>query len=169
MYKPFEEMPPDARLWIYQSNRRFSSHERAVVETHLKNLCEEWSAHGAPLKTSFRIEFDQFIILAVDERPAGASGCSIDSSVRTLKALQQTAGLDFFDRQQVAFREKEVKLYPVSQLPMLFESGVLSGDSITFNNALTTKSDWEKNWKIPARESWLVRYLPKSAVRQQPH
>ena len=169
MLAPFNEMPDFARLWIYQADRKFTPDERALIEAGLKQLCEEWLAHGTPLKTSYKIEFNQFIILAVDERAAGASGCSIDSTVRLLQSLQSEVGIDFFDRQKVAFVQgEEIVLYPMPELKTLFENGILNGERITFNNALTSKGDWEQMWQIPAKASWLSRYLPKSTGVQQP-
>jgi len=164
MYVPFENIPGDGRLWIYQANRHFTPQEKAAIESGLVHLCETWKAHGATLHASFRLEFDLFIILTVDERQAGASGCSIDGSVRLLKDLQQQLGLDFFDRQWVAFRSgSAATLHPLAQLKSLFEKGILSADSGTFNNALSTKADWEQSWQVNARDSWLSRYLPKPA------
>jgi hypothetical protein len=169
MYKPFDEMPGFSRLWIYQSTRKFTPQEHAEAERSLMHLCNTWTAHNSSLQTSFKIEFDQFIILAVDERAAGASGCSIDGSVRLLKELQQRIGVDFFDRSQVAFLENgSVVLYPFSQLKTLFEERVLNGDSVTFNNTLTSKTEWEQQWRSPAKVSWLSRYLPKAAGVGQP-
>ncbi len=169
MHKPFEEMPGFARLWIYQADRKFTPADRTIVARSLMHLCEEWSAHGTPLHTSFSIEFDQFVVLAVDERAAGASGCSIDGTVRLLKDLQQTTGLDFFDRLKVAFiKDDAVSLFPLSELKTLFENNVLSSGQITFNNTLTTKAEWEHSWKVPVKDSWLSRYLPKTAGAQQP-
>ena len=164
MYLPFEQMPGDARLWVYQADRALSDVERAAVENSLHHLCDSWAAHGTPLHTSFRIELNQFIVLAVDERQAGASGCSIDGTVRLLKSMQERLGLDFFNRQQVAFADgKSVRLYPLSELKTLFETGILTADSVTFNNALTTKAEWEQRWRVPVKDSWLSRYLPKAA------
>lgn len=168
MYIPFSEMPDDARLWIYQADRPVTPQEKAAVENSLVHLCETWEAHGTPLRASFRLEYGLFIILAVDERAAGASGCSIDASVRLLKELQQRLGLDFFDRKRAAFLVHDrVQLFPVDQLKNLHASGVWSGMTTTFNNALVTKGDWEQKWRIPARESWLSRYLPKAAGAPQ--
>jgi hypothetical protein len=164
MYVPFDEMDADARLWIYQGDRPFTDTEKAAIENNLVHLCQTWEAHGAALRTSFKLDYGQFIILAVDERTAGASGCSIDGSVRLLKDLQGRLGIDFFNRRQVAFLEGTViRMYALAELKSLFESGILSPDSVTFNNALTTKADWEKHWQVAARDSWLSRYLPKPA------
>lgn len=164
MYVPFDSIPADARLWIYQANRLLTAEEKAAIENGLVHLCETWTAHGAPLRTSFHIAFDLFIILVVDENQAGASGCSIDGSVRLLKDLQERLRLDFFNRKWAAFKSgNKAVLHPISQLNSLFEKNILSADSITFNNALTTKADWARQWQTSVRDSWLARYLPKPA------
>ena len=165
MYQSFDSMPGHSRLWIYRANRFFSLQESNQLEEGLKKLCDQWSAHQVPLATSFTIEHKLFVILTVDENRSGASGCSIDSSVHFLKALQQSMGLDFFDRTQVAFMDGDhVILQPVKGLKTLFENQTLTGNSITFNILATTKSDWVKNSKIKVKDSWLNKYLPKTAV-----
>ena len=165
MYQSFNSMPGYSRLWIYQANRFFSAQESKQLEEGLKKLCDQWSAHQVPLSTSFSIQYKLFAILAVDENQSGASGCSIDSSVHFLKGLQQSLGLDFFDRTQVAFMDGDVvTLQPVKGLKTLFENQTLTGNSITFNILATTKSDWVKNSKIKVKDSWLNKYLPKTAV-----
>ncbi len=164
MYRPFDEMPDSARLWVYQANRALSEPERASLENNLAHLCETWMAHGAPLKTSFRIEHNRFVILAVDERDAGASGCSIDGSVRLLKDIGQSLEVDFFDRQHVAFLVGEqVMAYPMTRLKTLFDEGILNADAVSFNNAVSSKAEWAKGWRVAANQSWLSRYLPKPA------
>ncbi len=170
MYVSFNELPDTARLWIYQADREFTDIEKAALETRLLHLCQSWAAHGTPLKSSFQLAYNHFILLAVDERDAGASGCSIDGTVRLLKDIQQQLGLDFFNRQLIAFLDQNsVILYPTHQLKTLFAAATLTGDSVTFNNAITTKGEWVKQWKEAVKDSWLARYLPKAAgVGSQP-
>lgn len=165
MYIPFDQLPPDSRVWIYQADRSFSEAEEEMISNSMKEFCSQWSAHGNPLETSFEVKHSQFIVLGVNENAAGASGCSIDGSVRVLKELAAALKIDFFDRTKVAFlREGEIKLYPVQELPMVFKSGILSGSSITFNNLAPDKNAFEKNWKISVEKSWLAKYLPKGAL-----
>ncbi len=165
MYRSFDSMPAHARLWIYQANRSFSTAEKEQLFNGLKDLCEQWSAHGTPLQTSFVIQFDQFIIMAVDEQVNGASGCSIDGTVRFMKSLQDQLGIDFFDRTRVAFlKEGKIIVHTVTEVRNLFESQALSAETVTFNNTVTTKAEWEKHWRVPVKESWLARYLPKTSV-----
>lgn len=172
MFIPFASLPANARLWIYQSDRPLIADEEKFLLSALAEFCEQWKAHGQDLKTSFKIEYHHFVILAVDENYNDASGCSIDGSVRILKSLQQESlpgrlagGINFFDRSRVAFLlDNEIKTFPLAELKNLFSSGRLTATSPTFDNLVATKSDFDKAWLTTVEKSWLIKYLPKPAV-----
>jgi hypothetical protein len=161
----FEELTDNSRLWIYQASRIFTSAEEQMIHDQLEAFCGQWAAHGHPLRTSFKIEHQQFILLAADETYHLPSGCSIDSSVHVIKLLQKETGLDFFDRTLVAFKLNEVvTLIPMTKLKDDFTNGTLTSESLSFNNLVATKGEWQNNWLVPVKDSWLARYLPKSVV-----
>src|SRR6266566_5107558 len=117
MYIPFEQLPSHSQVWIYQADRSFSLEEEKTISESLNDFCLGWTAHGNPLQTSFKIEYNQFVILSVDESSAGASGCSIDGSVRTLKELGNQLHVDFFDRTKVAFLiDGNIQTYALNQV-----------------------------------------------------
>jgi hypothetical protein len=161
----FEELSDTSRVWIYQATRIFTAGEESIIAEQLEAFCEQWAAHGHPLKTSFKVVHHQFIILAADESYHLPSGCSIDSSVHVIKSLQTKTGIDFFDRTLIAFKlMDEVKLFPLTRLKDEFTNGTLTPESLSFNNLVATKLEWQNNWLVPAKNSWLARYLPKSVV-----
>lgn len=165
MFVPFEELLPTARIWIYQFDREINSRERETIKNEILKFCEQWQAHGAPLKTSFQIEYNHFLILAVDEDVASASGCSIDGSIRVLKEIGSQLSLDFFNRTLVGFLiNDKVVVHPISKLKGLFNAGTLNNRVRTFNNLVGSKVEFVQNWKIPVSQSWLAKYLPKSAL-----
>ena len=165
MFIPFNTLPPNARLWIYQSDRSLNMDEEKLLSSELKQFCEQWKAHGQDLKTSFTIEHHHFVILAVDENYNDASGCSIDGSVRIFKSLQEKAGINFLDRSRVAFRQdSEISTFSLPELKNLFSTGRLEASTQTFNNLVATKSDFDKGWLTTVEKSWLVKYLPKPTV-----
>lgn len=165
MFISFDSLPDSARIWIYQSARKFNSEEIKKISQAASAFCEQWVAHGQPLKTSFKIEHNHFLVLAVDEASADASGCSIDGSVRMLKEIQNQLGIDFFDRTKIAFLlENEVRLFPLTELKQAFASGVLNSMSFTFNTLIATKGEITNAWITPAGKTWLSKYLPKPAV-----
>jgi hypothetical protein len=165
MYTPVENLSPKSRIWIYQTSRKLNQQEEFTIVETLKSFCDQWVAHGSELKTSFRIDHHRFVLLTVDEQAGGASGCSIDSSVRVLKELEQKLKLDFFDRSEIAFwQNDEVVTYPLNQLKNLFADGRLNHDSETFNTLAATLGDWNENSRMSVANSWLKRYLPKVSV-----
>lgn len=160
MFVPFESLPPDARIWIFQTDRPLTAEEKNLAEDRLLEFTNEWAVHGNPFNTSYTIQHHHFIILAADESSQNASGCSIDSSVRVLKELEQLLKINLFDRNLIAFwTDAKVTLIPLAELKQKFQSGILNEQSLAFNNLISTRGDLERTWLLPAGETWLKRYL----------
>ena len=165
MFIPFEKLPPQARVWIYQANRRINSAEEKTITALLETFCRQWVAHGQPLKSSFKIERGQFVIMAVDEDYQNPSGCSIDSSVGVMRQIQATTGVDFLDRSKISFYiDGQVALIPLREVKANFASGRLQASTITFNTLAATKVELETNWHLPTEKSWMAKYLSKPAL-----
>jgi len=155
---------PGSRVWIYQSNRIFGMMEALQIEKMLQDFVAGWQAHGDQVKGYGNLFFGQFIILMADETQTGVSGCSTDSSVRLVKAIEQQFGVSLFDRQLLAFVVKDkVQLLPLAQLNHAMENQFITGDTLYFNNLAATKAALENEWIIPVKESWLKARI-KTAV-----
>lgn len=167
MYIHFEELSAESRVWIYQGKRAMSATEKNTISQLLRSFCEQWAAHGQPLKASFKIELNHFIVMVVDEDFRNPSGCSIDSSVGVLRQIQSVTGIDFLDRTLVPFYiDNEAQLIPLNKIKTGFASGLLNPHTITFNTLATTKGEWELQWQIPAEKSWMEKYLSKTTLTQ---
>ena len=66
----FDELPPDARVWIFGTERPLFDTERARVLDEVDAFIGQWAAHDVPLTTARDLRYDQFIFVAVDERAA---------------------------------------------------------------------------------------------------
>lgn len=160
MYLNFDEISDKARVWIYQADRKLNGTEVKELEHGAMQFVEQWATHGTGLTASSKILHDQFLVLAVDESAQGASGCSIDSSVAFVKQVEQRFGINFFDRTKVAFLlNNEIYLESIQNLKNKIEKGDIAGDTLTFNNLVTTKEEMDKNWLAPAQNTWLERYF----------
>ncbi|WP_186753694.1 hypothetical protein [Echinicola salinicaeni] len=160
MYLPFEEMPDTARVWVYQANRKFTPEEIQLIESRLTAFCNQWNTHGNLMPTSFDIKYDQFIILSVDESKLGASGCSIDSSVKTLRELDQVLKVNLLDQGKVSFvYQDDITISSLGDIKSYILSGILTSNSKVFNPIIQKKEDLQNKWLIPASESWLNRYF----------
>ncbi|MEZ4938841.1 MAG: ABC transporter ATPase, partial [Crocinitomicaceae bacterium] len=76
------------RIWIYQSNRLLHPSEIVEINALLEEFNKEWATHGSKMKTNCFVIAPCFLIFAVDQSEIEASGCSIDSSVRVLKKIE---------------------------------------------------------------------------------
>src|SRR5687768_13397561 len=125
MFIPFDSLSASSRLWIYQSDKKFTGLQKTIIGDSLQLFTERWTAHGQPLKASFDIRFDQFIVLAADEEYHAASGCSIDDSVRTIQEIGQQVNTDLFNRSLIAFKkEPGIILIPQAELKQKFVEGL---------------------------------------------
>ncbi|MFZ9980512.1 MAG: hypothetical protein ACO3FI_00635 [Cyclobacteriaceae bacterium] len=163
MYSAYNEMPGHSRIWIYPASRTLTPEEVKAAEKHLTDFCNSWKAHGMPLKTSFTIAYNRFIILAADEKTASASGCSIDSSVHVMQSVSKLLQVDLFDRTQVPFlKNGEIVSYALRDLKGLFSKGELGSDDRTFHLLAATKEEWESKGVLSVAGSWLSRYVSEA-------
>lgn len=165
MFIPFDNLTPNARLWVYQANRALTADEAATIEAALQPALANWAAHGRPLLASARITAGRFLLVAVDEEAGLPSGCSIDSSVHTVQAIGQSLGrsgapVDFMDRSVTYLAaDNTVQSLPLGYLKAAFADGTLTPETIVFNTLVKTKAEYLADWHVPAAQTWLKRYI----------
>lgn len=153
---PINEMPEHSRVWVYQSDRKFSKEEVAKIEQKLLDFISNWATHGTALKASGVILYNQFLVLFADEESVKASGCSIDKSVAFVKQLEKEFSCDFFNRLLVAYKSgEEIKTFHFAEKDELISQGKITESTIIFNNLIQNKSDFLSNWQQRLSESWL--------------
>lgn len=152
----FNELPSEARLWIFAAERPLTDPERARVTREVDDFIDRWAAHGAPLTAAREVRYRQFIFVAVDERAAGASGCSVDALVRRMKDLQAELGVELVNHAPVLYREGAViERVSRERFADLAENGAVSPGTVVFDNTLTRVEQVRAGrWELPAGESW---------------
>ncbi|MBE99769.1 ABC transporter ATPase [Flavobacterium coralii] len=160
MYVPFETLPEDARIWIYQANRKLSDEEVAEIEQALQTFTDGWAAHGTGLESSFLVRHNRFIILAVNQEVQAASGCSIDASVHFIQELEKKYNIELLDKMNVTFRLGEhIAHKPLIEFRKMAKNKAVSPKTIVFNNLVNTVGEWQEYWEVPAGESWHSRFF----------
>lgn len=155
------EFADNSRVWIYQSNRIFSLSEALEIEKILESFLADWKAHGNPVKGFANLFFGQFIIILADETNTVVSGCSTDSSVRLIKAIEEAFKVNLFDRTQMAFyMNDKIQLLPISQVEYAITNEFIQPTTLFFDNSVGTKKELLHRWIVPIQHSWLgKRYL----------
>lgn len=141
-----QQLPDHSKVWLYQADRAITSTEKEWLQEVLTKFVAEWAAHGTKLAAAGEVVGDYHIVLAVDETAYGASGCSIDTSVRFIKGLGDELGINFFNRLNMLLEiEGKLQLVPFLQLSNYPSAQV-------FNPMIETLKEWRESWKIPVAD-----------------
>ena len=160
MFTEYKNLPNNSRVWIYQSDREFTDKDVEFISAKAIDFINQWTRHGDDLKGSFTIKYNQFLVLAVDESFNNVSGCSIDSSVRFIKEIENELNLDLMDKMNITFKDNDnINLVKLSDFQKFAKEKKVTQDTIVFNNMVNTKEGFENNWEIKVKESWHKRFL----------
>lgn len=152
----FEQLPAEARVWIFSAERALTSDEQARLLSEVDRFLDQWGAHDRPLISGRDIRYDRFLFVAVDQRHVGPSGCSVDALVRQMKALQQEIGVELVNHAPVLFRQgDEIARVARDDFSELAAQGVVSPETTVFDNTLTRLGDVrDGRWETTAAQSW---------------
>jgi len=159
-------LPDEARVWVFAATDVLSAaSERALLE-HVDAFLAEWRAHGAPLSSARELRDGRFLCVSVDQRPASASGCSIDGLFRELRVLEPALGTTMLANGLVYWRDTDglVQRGTREQFAAHAVAGHVTGATPVFDPTVTTLGDWRHAFERDASASWHARYLPKSAA-----
>ena len=153
---PFDDMPEQARIWIFAADRPVTSDEQEVMLRETDAFLDGWVAHGVPLTNARELRYDRFLLVAVDETASGVSGCSIDAMVNNLKSLERQLALRLLDSGAVQFRSDDgIRRLARPEFASLVDSGDIGLHTTVFNNTVTTVGDVRGGrWETAASESW---------------
>ncbi|MBI1185229.1 ABC transporter ATPase [bacterium] len=148
------------KIWIYQADRFLTDEEVAWMNEQMAGFTAQWKAHGVKLNAEFDVLQHLFLIVKVDEDRQNATGCSIDESVHFIKQMQEHIGVNFFNRQRVAYKVgNELKQCSLPAFKKLIQEGLVDENTPVFNNTLTDVSDFDSKWLVAAGHSWLKPLL----------
>ena len=148
MLIPFENLPLESKIWIYQSNRKFSDGEFSEIEADIISFLEKWEAHNSvSLECSYQLKYNRFIIIAVNQEVQVATGCSIDSSVQFIQKLEQKYNVDLLDKMNVTFKNgKHIAHKTLIDFKKMAKEKAVTENTIVFNNLLNTIKENNESW-----------------------
>ncbi len=160
MLTDFKTLPETSRIWIYQADRSFTPDELEEIQEEMDAFLKDWTAHGSNLKAGYEIRYKRFIIIALDQSQAPASGCSIDASVHFIQHLEKKYDVQLLDKMNVSYKQGEFIAYKsLSDFKKMAKQKAVSKNTVVFNNLVNTKQEYEEYWEVPASESWHGRFM----------
>ena len=148
----------NSRVWVYQSDRKLTDSEVQQIQGQLSDFATGWTAHNNQVKAKAEVRYNRFLILIVDEGQAGASGCSIDKSVRFIKQLEADFKINLLDRFNLAYRDgSEVLSAPRNDFEALLKEGRINTNTVVFNNMVQSLKELQNKWEVPFKDSWHIQ------------
>ncbi|MCP9767748.1 hypothetical protein EGI22_07470 [Lacihabitans sp. LS3-19] len=159
MLVDFETLPDTSKVWVYQANRMLLESEINEISKYLNGQVALWESHGSPLQASFQFFYDKFLVLGVNTEFQDPSGCSIDTSTRWLKNIQQNLNIDFFDRSIAYFENESLNFFPILEAKKQVLAGKISAETTVLNHQIGTLGELKSNWKLKASDSFMKKYF----------
>lgn len=162
MYLSFDDLPQDARVWIFQSTGFLEFEKVERISARLMNFLDDWQAHGKDLQASFTLLYDRFVVVVLDEASYQATGCSIDKLSQQIQSLEKELQISLMDRTQIAFRDENGLIQAIHMVDFRagLERGEFDEQTVVFNNLIETKGQLKSDWETPVANSWHKQWLP---------
>lgn len=149
-----------SKVWIYHASRPIPEELIPDVKGHIHSFVSNWVSHNRALKAYGNIFHNRMICLFVDETQAGASGCSIDTSVNFVKNLGAEYDVDFFDRMIFSYIDNDaVYSAKKSELKELYQDQTINDSTLFFDNLVKTKEQFIQQWLVPLSDSWIRKMV----------
>ncbi|WP_235298343.1 hypothetical protein [Portibacter marinus] len=149
-----------SKVWVYHCSDIIPDEKIPEMKKYIFNFVSQWVSHNQALKAYGNIFHNRFLCLFVDETQAGASGCSIDSSVRFIKNLGEHYKVDFFDRMIFSYiKNDEVHTARRLELKSLYDNGNINDQTLFFNPLVKNKGEFIDHWLVPLGDSWMKRMV----------
>jgi hypothetical protein len=149
-----------SRIWMYQCDRDLTEQEILDINQKLQGFITRWNTHGKPVKGFATVLFNRFILIMADESNFAVSGCSIDSSVAVIREIERKHQIDLFNRSNLAFLLNDsIVTLPLNEMTNAIKTGMVSANTLYFNNTIQYKQEWQSAWIVPVQQTWLSKYL----------
>ena len=160
---PFSSLPPDARTWVFGATNPLHADGEVALLGSVDEWLTGWKAHGQPLTCAREWRDGRFLVVGVDQRTAGASGCSIDALFHVLQVVQGDLGTSFLGGGRVFYRDAQGGVVCTDRARFGEMPGI-SDSTPVFDTAITSAGQYRAQFERPLRDSWHreLRSLPIS-------
>ena len=160
MFIEFNKISSQSPIWIFQANKMVDVGSIKKIEDDTINFLNSWTSHDFEIKSSFKILYNLFLIISVESDFSRPSGCSIDKLINFVKEINKLHNIDFLNRLNISYRNEDmIEVVNITQFKKLILDGLISKDTIVFNNTIRNKGELNKNWETKALNSWHKKYF----------
>jgi hypothetical protein len=160
MYTGFEKLNKSSKVWVFQSSFEIPESLLDNISNDSKDFLNQLNSHGNSLKGSFKLIYNHFLVIAVENIENEISGCSIDTITRFIKNLELIYNLSFFDRLIVKYKEhNNIKSTSLHEFKSICKTKKISDKITVFNNLVKNIDELDNIWETSIQNTWLKRFL----------
>ena len=159
---PFETLPDSSRVWVFGADQPLTDEGTSQLHDEVDQYLADWKAHGAPLTVAREWRDGRFLVVAVDQSAAGATGCSIDGLFRVLQGLEAAAGASLVGGGRVFYRDAHAVVQSVArgEVAALTANGTIAKDTVVFDSSITDLGTFRACFERRAKDTWVKELLP---------
>lgn len=147
----YQNLSPQAKVFIYPSSRKFHPNEMAGLEDKIKTFVSNWTEFS----TCYKIEYNRFLVFFIEEN-IEISISMLDELAQFIIKLETDYDVLLLDKINVCFKQGEyVQYQDMKRFRTLIKKKSISKKNIVFNNFIQTKDEFENHWEVPLSDSWL--------------
>ncbi len=152
----FDELEPNAKLFMYPSNKKFYPELLSKIEQEVENFVSNWcTTHN--IDAGFTIKHQRFIIIATNTNKP-VTTLVIDELVSFIFKLQASHEIELLDKLNVCFKQGAYVQYKdVKEFKKLIKNKSVNKNTIVFDNLINTKEQLSTDWELPAEDTWYSR------------
>jgi hypothetical protein len=156
----FNKIPEQAKIWIFPSSRKFYPQEIDGLQKKIENFLNSWEDEKNSLTCAYKLNYDRFIILAIDDTKISLSLTAHDTLTAFIQELEKQYKLILLDRMNVCYKQgKFVQYKDLKEFKTLIKNKAVSKKTVVFNNLIHIKEELDYDWEINIMDSWLGRFV----------
>jgi hypothetical protein len=154
-FQLFPGFPPESRMWIFQADRKLTDADKNYLSQTFDRFFPTWTSHEKPMKAAHALLKDFFLVIALDQTQAGASGCGIDKLMHVIRSAGEALQINFFDRNKVlALVDGSPQLFALAEA----DKWLRNETPVFVFHHLQMLGDLNSIC-IPAKDSWLANRI----------
>ncbi|WP_298365617.1 ABC transporter ATPase [uncultured Lutibacter sp.] len=160
MIVDFSKIPDEGKLWIFPSSRKFYPQEIEELIEGIGNFLSTWTSNNSDFNCAFKLEYNRFIVVAVDDVKTKLSLKAHDELIGYILLLEKKYNNILLDKINVCYKQGEhVQYKELPDFKKMIKNRGVSEKTTVFNNLVTTVEEYKNNWEINIMDSWLDRFL----------
>lgn len=168
MFIKFQDLPNDAKVWIYIGDRKLTLNEKADLIGKIEPFLSRWKSEGKEFKSSYEILEDQILVVGGVSEGFALSGCTMDALKKTVEKWDESLKLNLTVIPKFCYRgSNEIVCRSQAQFKEDIRRGLVNNQTSVFDNTILAMEDYRKGIEFPIQKCWHNRVL-ESAQKKAP-